>query len=119
MIIADHRHLCSLVLLQVQPLFGDTCRVLADFMVQALRECADWATTDILPAVAVLMEEHWEPFLQVIVVAVVVVMVVMLVVVVVVVVISCLSKIKTKDNACKLKQQQEERERKKMMGQAR
>ena len=51
----------------MQPLLGDTCRALADFTVRALKECADWAATDILLSVAVLMEEHLELFLQVII----------------------------------------------------
>ncbi|XP_070205596.1 HEAT repeat-containing protein 6-like isoform X1 [Littorina saxatilis] len=48
----------------VSPLYGDTSRQLADFLIQVMRVCADWALADVLKAAAVLMEDNWEPFLQ-------------------------------------------------------
>ncbi|KAL8621513.1 hypothetical protein ACOMHN_026185 [Nucella lapillus] len=48
----------------VQRLAGETSRTLTDFTVRSLRGCSDWAMADVLRAMAVLIEDHWESFLR-------------------------------------------------------
>ncbi|XP_076434572.1 HEAT repeat-containing protein 6-like isoform X2 [Babylonia areolata] len=48
----------------VQRLGMETSRALTDFTVQALRMGPEWSIAEVLRAVAILMEDHCEPFLR-------------------------------------------------------